>query len=144
MDGAVKNFFGVWSIFMLTSPFPALESECQVNETPTQYLFSHKEGNLEVVTTTDKDFMVIEISVTAPGYNASLKPVFEKTSKGFILKGYVSRAQTGPRVTSLKTILEYEELNGVQMLHKVSVDALYDGIPAQMEWLFTDYQIKVR
>src|SRR6266566_3525331 len=43
MDDAVSSFFSTWSIFMLTSPFPGLGSECRVKQTGGQYEFSHKE-----------------------------------------------------------------------------------------------------
>jgi hypothetical protein len=146
MDEAVSQFFVTWSLFMLTSPFPVADSEYEVKETAGEYRFLHKEGASDVETITNKDFMVLEIHVTARDFSASLKPALERTKQGFILKGFAASyvAQSGQRTTSVNTRVEYEELNGLQLLHKVKVDTVYDGAPGQMEWLFTDYQVKVR
>ena len=146
MDSALKQFFGTWSLFMLTSPFPAIGSEYEVSQAAGQFRFSRKEGDAEVVTITDRNFMVIEMTVLAPTYNASLKPVFEKTVDGLILMSFEANSviQAGPRFTSVKTRLEYAEKNGLRLLQKVNVNTVQNGIPAQMEWLFTDYQVKVR
>ena len=146
MDEAVSSFFGTWSIFMLTSPFPEIGSDYEVKEAAQNYYFSHKETGLDVLTITDRDFMINEIKVSGRDLNASLKPVLEKTGKGFMLKGYTATYQslTGTRNTLVKALLEYEELSGLQLLHKVNLDTVFEGRPAQVEWLFTDYQVKVR
>ena len=146
MDSALKQFFATWSVFMLTSPFPAVTSEYEVSQAAGQFRFSHKEGDAEVIVITDRSFMVMEIKVSAPTHNGWLKPVFEKTSTGYILTSFESNnvVQTGPRVTSVRTRLEYTEKNGLQLLNKVNVDTVQNGIPAKMEWLFTDYEVKVR
>jgi hypothetical protein len=144
VDESVSQFFVTWSLFMLTSPFAEVETDYEVKESVGEYRFSHKETAGDVLTITDKDFMVTEIRVSGRDFNASLKPVLEKTKKGFILKGFAAGYETGLRSTSVKARLEYEELSGLQLLHKVNLDTVYDGVPAQMEWLFTDYQVKVR
>lgn len=146
MDSALKQFFGTWSLFMLTSPFPGIESEYEVSRTAGQFRFSRKEGESEVVTITDQNFMVTEMTVSAPTYNAWLKPAFEKTENGLVLISFEANSviQTGPRITSLKTRLVYSDRNGLRLLQKVSVDTVQNGIPAQMEWQFTDYQVKAR
>ncbi|MDQ2922538.1 MAG: hypothetical protein M3R52_13120 [Acidobacteriota bacterium] len=146
MDEAVSRFVATWSVFTLTSPFPAIESDYEVKTTPDQYQFSHKEGAIDVLTITDKDFMIIEIKVSGGDFKASLKPVLEKTEKGFILRGYAANYETasGARNTQVKVRLEYQEVSGLQLPSKVSVDTVYEGRPAQFEWLFTEYQVKVR
>ena len=144
MEEAVSRFIATWSVFMLTAPFPAIESNCEVKKAKDQYHFSHKEGANDVLTITDKDFMIIEIKVSGSGFNASLKPVLEKTAKGFILKGYSANYQSGVRSTVVKVRLDYQEVSGLQLPSKVNVDTVYEGKPAQIEWVFTDYQVKVR
>lgn len=146
MDEAVSRFVATWSVFMLTSPFPDIESDCEIKEVAGQYRFSAREGATEVLTTTDKDFMIIEIKVSGAGFNASLKPVLENTAKGFILRGYSASYETpsGSRNTQVKARLDYQEVRGLQLPLKVGLDTVYEGKPAQVEWLFTDYQVKVR
>ena len=144
MEEAVSRFIATWSVFMLTAPFPAIESNCEVRKTEDQYHFSHKEGANDVLTITDKDFMIVEIKVSGSGFNASLKPLLENTAKGFILKGYSANYQTGARNTVVKVRLDYQEVSGLQLPSKVNVDTVYEGKPAQIEWVFTDYRVKVR
>src|SRR5256714_4939189 len=88
MHDAVSRFISTWSIFMLTSPFPDPDSECEIQQTADQIRFSRKEQNNQVTSVTNKDFSVIEITVVGEGVTASLKPVLEATATGYILKGY--------------------------------------------------------
>ena len=146
MDEAVSRFVTIWSTFMLTSPFPEIEGDFEVIEVAGQYHFSHKDGATDVVTITDKDFMIIEIKVSGAGLAASLKPVLEKTTQGFILKGYAASYETpsGARNTQLKVRIGYQEIRRLRLPREVNLDTVYEGRPAQIEWLFTDYQVKVR
>ena len=145
MDEAVSRFVATWSIFMLTSPFPGIENDYEAKEVAGQHQFSHQEGATNVLTITDKDFMIIEIKVSGAGFNASLKPVLEQTTRGFILRGYAaSYENSSGRSTQVKVRVDYQEISGLQLPRKVDVDVIYGGSPAQVEWLFTDYQVKVR
>jgi hypothetical protein len=146
MDEAVSRFVATWSIFMLTSPFPEIESDYEVIEVAGQYHFSHKDGATEVLTITDKDFMIIEIKVSGAGFSASLKPVLQKMTGGLILRGYAANYETpsGARNTQLIVRLDYQEISGLQLPRRVNLDTVYEGRPAQIEWLFTDYKVKVR
>ena len=146
MYDAVSRFISTWSIFMLTSPFPDPDSECEIQQTADQIRFSRKEQNNQVTSVTNKDFSVIEITVVGEGVTASLKPVLEATATGYILKGYsgLYRTASGARETRLKVSVDYQEINGLQLPRKVYVETVYEKIPAQIEWLFTDYQVKVR
>ena len=145
MDEAVSSFFGQWTIFMLTSPFPPIDSDYAIRQDSNQYQISQRQGDADVVITTNREFKVLEIKVSGDNYKASLKPVLDKTVKGFLLKGYTANYERldGARATTVKALLEYEEINGLQLLHKVNLDTVFQGNPAQVEWLFTDYQVKV-
>jgi hypothetical protein len=146
MHDAVSRFISTWSIFMLTSPFPDPESECEIEQTADQIRFSRKEHNNQVTTVTNKDFSVSEITVVGEDFTASLKPVLETTATGYILKGYSSdyRTSSGARETRLKVSVDYQEIKGLQLPHKVYVETVYEKNPAQIEWLFTDYRVRVR
>jgi len=146
MHDAVSRFISTWSIFTLTSPFPDPDSEYEIEQTADQIRFSRKEQNNQVTTVTNKDFGVIEITVVGEGFTASLKPVLETTPTGYLLKGYSGdyRTASGARDTLLKVSVDYQEINGLQLPRKVYVDTVYEKNPAQIEWLFTDYQVKVR
>jgi len=146
MFDAVSRFTSTWSLFMLTSPFPDPDGECEIEQTADQIRFSRKEQNNRVTTVTNKDLGVIEITVLGGDFTASLKPVLEATANGYILKGYSGdyRTSSGARETLLKVSVDYQEINGLQLPRKVFVETVYEKNPAQIEWLFTDYQVKVR
>src|SRR5258706_4110586 len=42
MHDAVSRFISTWSLFMLTSPFPDPDSECEIEQTADQIRFSRK------------------------------------------------------------------------------------------------------
>lgn len=146
MHDAVSRFISTWSIFTLTSPFPDPDSECEIEQTTDQIRFSRKEQNNRVTTVTNRDFSVSEITVAGEGFTASLEPVLESTATGYLLKGYSGnfRTSSGARETLLKVSVDYQEINGLQLPRKVYVETVYEKTPAQIEWLFTDYRVKVR
>jgi len=144
MDQAVSRFISTWSVFMLTSPFSPGDSSYEITEFADHYQFSRPEGATNVVTVTGKDFKISEIRVSGESFKASLKPVLKETPGGFILNGYASRYETASRTTLVEVRLEYQLVSGLQLPRKVNVNTLYEGKPAQMEWLFSDYQVKVR
>jgi hypothetical protein len=144
MDQAVSRFISTWSVFMLTSPFSPADSSYEITEFADRYQFSRREGETTVVTLTDKNFKINEIKVTGAGFKASLKPELKQTSEGFILDGYESKYETSSRETRVEARMEYQLVSGLQLPRKVSVNTVYEGKPAQIGWLFSDYKVKVR
>ena len=144
MDQAVSRFISTWSVFMLTSPFSPVDSSYEIAEFADRYQFSRREGETNVVTLTDKNFRINEIKVTGENLKASLKPLLKETPDGLILSGYVANYETSSRHTRVETSLEYQLVNGLQLPRKVNVNTVYEGKPAQIEWLFSDYKVKVR
>jgi hypothetical protein len=144
MDQAVSRFISTWSVFMLTSPFSPVDNSYEITEFADRYQFSRREGETNVVTLTDKNFKINEIKVTGAGFKAFLKPALKETSDGFILDGYESKYETGSRETRVEAHLEYQLVSGLQLPCKVSVNTVYEGKPAQIGWLFSDYKVKVR
>jgi len=145
INESVSGFFSTWSIFLLTSPFPAPGSDYTVARLPNGFRFSQKQGEFDVTIDTDNEFAITEIRVVSVNRISSLKPTLEKTSAGLVLKGYAasSRGSDGAE-TTVQASLEYEMVSGLQLLHKVKVDAVYQGAPAKLEWAFADYQVKMR
>jgi len=144
LDQAVSRFISTWSVFMLTSPFSPVDSSYEITEFADRYQFSRKEGATNVVTLTDKDFRINEIRVTGENLKASLKPLLKEAPGGLILNGYVANYETSSRHTRVETSLEYQLVNGLQLPRKVNVNTVYEGEPARIEWLFSDYKVKVR
>lgn len=146
MDQAVSGFFETWSLFMLTSPFPETNSEYQLEDLGAEYRLSYKDGSADVVTSMSKDLVITEIKVTSPEFFSSIRPQLSRTAGGFILAGYAAdyRPTSGPGVVKLNVRLDYQDVKGLQLPHKLNMDSVYDGAPNQMELVFSDYQVKKR
>jgi hypothetical protein len=92
-----------------------------------------------------RELQIKEIKVSANAFKAAVRPQFTKTAKGYILVGYEATYDptSGPGKTSLNIKLDYQEVSGLQLPHKLSLDAIYDGSPAQVELEFNQYQLKL-
>jgi hypothetical protein len=145
MDKMLSGFFVTWNLFMLTSPFPAVESEYQLKDLDGKYLLTYKEGDADVSTTMTKDLAITEIRVSSEAFKAAIEPQFTKTQKGYVLVGYQAsyKPTAGLGKTELGIQLDYQEVNGLQLPRKLSLDAIYDGGPVQMELQFSQYQLKL-
>ena len=145
MNSSVTGFFRTWSIFALGSPFPVPGSDYALERRADGFRFLQKQNDLDVAIDTDNEFAITEIRVVAADRTSSLKPILEKTPAGLVLKGYTasSRRPDGSN-TTVQASLEYGTVSGLRLLHKVNLDTVFQGTPAKLEWLFTDYQVKLR
>lgn len=144
MEQAVKGVFATWSPFMLTSVFPEVDSDYQVEELSQQYLVSYKDGDADVLLTLGKDFAVRELKVTSKQFTSMVWPEFASTSKGFVLSGYKAHYQSvaGNDTTELNIKIDNREVNALQLPGKMNIDAVYNGSPYQIELAFADYQVQ--
>jgi hypothetical protein len=145
VNSSVASFFRTWSIFLLSSPFPAPGSEYSIERRENGFRFSQRQNDLDVAIDTDNEFAVTEIRAASVERTSSLKPVLEKTPAGLVLKGYAASSR-GPdgSITTVQVALEYGTVNGLRLLHKVNLDTVFQGAAAKFEWVFTDYQVKMR
>ncbi|MGE5324034.1 MAG: hypothetical protein ACM3SW_14285 [Actinomycetota bacterium] len=144
MEQAVKGVFATWSPFMLTSVFPEVDSDYQVQELSQQYLVTYKDGDADVVLTMAKDFAVSEVKVTTKEFTSTVWPEFTPTAKGYVLSGYKAHYQSvaGNDTTELNIKLENREVSTLQLPDKMNIDAVYNGSPYQIELGFADYQVQ--
>ena len=145
MNSSVTGFFRTWSIFLLSSPFPAPGSDYAVERRANGFRFLQRQNDLDVAIDTDNEFAITEIRAVALDRSSSLKPILENTPAGLVLKGYTASSQRsdGSNAT-VQAALEYETVSGLRMLHKVNLDTLFQGASTKFEWVFTDYQVKLR
>jgi len=145
VNSSVTGFFRTWSIFLLSSPFPVPGSEYVVERRSGGFRFLQKQNELDVTIDTDNDFAITEIRAVAVDRISSLKPILEKTPAGLMLKGYTASSQRADGSnTTVQAALEYETVSGLRMLHKVDLDTGFQGASTKFEWVFTDYQVKLR
>jgi len=144
IDQAVSGFFATWSLFMLTSPFPATNGDYQVEDLGSQYRLSYKEGTSDIVTLMNKDLVITEIRVNSPQFISIVKPQVTKAAQGFVLTGYVGdyTPTSGPGVVHLNVKIEHAAVNGLQLPVTLIADSVYDGTPTHMELAFSGHQVK--
>lgn len=146
VNSSVTGFFRTWSIFLLTSPFPLPDSDYALERIPNGFRFSQRQNELDVTIDTDNEFAITEIRAVAVDRTSSLKPALEKTPAGLVLKGYTasSRGPDGRNTTTVQASLEYGTVSGLRLLRRVNLDVVFQGAATKFEWLFTDYQVKMR
>jgi len=88
MEQMTSGFFDTWKLFMISPPFPNVESEYQLENLGPQYRLSYKEDNADVVTTMDTDFSINQLKVTTPEFNSAIWPKFTRTPKGLLFTSY--------------------------------------------------------
>jgi hypothetical protein len=146
MEQMVSGFFDTWAPFMLTSPFPDVDSEYDVISEGDGYRLSYRDGGANVVTTMSKDLLIIETKVLATDFTSSLKPHFTKSREGLLLSGYEANYQpkSGPGVIHLEVSMNYQEAAGFELPQTLRIKGNYDDSAFDIEITFVDYQVKKR
>ena len=144
MEQAMSGFFDSWSPFMLTSPFPEVESDYILEEVGDQYLLSYKDGSAAIATTMSKDLVITDIKVDSPEFKSVLKPQFTRSAQGLLLSGYAATYQGtgGGAGVQLNVRIENQPTSGFPLPHKLNLDGSYQGSPFLMELTFSNYQVK--
>jgi hypothetical protein len=144
MEQAMSGFFDSWKPFMLTSPFPEVAGDYNLEELNNQYRLSYKDGPADIATTMSKDLVISEIKVDSPEFKSVLKPHFANSAQGLLLTGYEATYQGagGGAAVELNVQIENQSVSGLQLPHKLNLDGSYQGTPFQMELTFSDYQVK--
>lgn len=144
IDQAVSGFFATWSLFMLNSPLPEVNSDYRLDDLGSQYRLSYKEGSSDIVTLMGKDLVIQEVKVVSPQFTSIVKPRVSKTGKGFVLTGYVGdyTPASGPGVVHLDVKIDHAAIQGLQLPVSLIADTTLDGAPTHMELAFSEYEVK--
>ena len=143
MDQTITGFFTTWSVFMLSPPLPAANSEYQLEDLGAQYRISYKDGASDVVTTMGKDMIITEVKENSADYISSIKPQLTRTAKGFVLSGYSAdyTPTSGKGVVKLDLKIVNQMVNGLQLPAYLVLDSVLDGEPTHIELAFSEHQV---
>lgn len=146
IDEVVSGFFTTWSLFMVTSPLPAVDSTYQLENIGGQYRLSYKDGGADVITTLNKDLIITEILVDSPQFRSTIVPQFAKSPKGLILSSYVSdyRPASSTGTAHLSIRIDYQEATGFQLPRVLDVDVTYDTALTRTQLTFSNYSVKTK
>jgi hypothetical protein len=147
MDQAISGFMDTYQLFMVTSPFPAVNGDYVVEDAPYGYRLTYKDGNSDVVTRMSKSFAIIEMIVNAPDFDSSIRPSFTTTDGLFVLANYdgeyrPTKTKTG--VVKLSAQIEHTVVDSLRLPRKVAIRSSIDEAPAQTNLTYSDYTIKKR
>lgn len=144
MDQAVDGLFQTWGLFMLTSPFPEVESEYRLEDLGSQYRLSYEDGTAHVITMMGKDLQITMITVTSPGFSSVVRPRLSATPAGFVMVGYVAdyTPAAGKGAVQLDVTIENGNPSGYVLPSRVAVHSVLDEVPTDMALDFSAYQVR--
>ena len=145
MEQAMTGFFDTWKPFMLTDPFPEVESVYDLQKTPAGYLLTYKENDsTDVATSLSKDLVISEMKVSTPAFKSVLRPQFTRSTQGLLLTGYdaIYDGITDKSHVVLRVQIENQEASGQQLPTKLSLQGMSEGTPFSMELALSNYQVK--
>lgn len=143
MEQMASGFFEIWKLFMLSPPFPEVDSQYQLEAAGPEYHLSYREDLADVVTTMGRNFAISSLKITTPQYDSSIQPRFADSPKGFVLNAYDAsyKSQKAEETTLLKVLIDYQEVSGLQMLQKLNLTGSYGGSPFAVELTFSDCKV---
>lgn len=137
----VTSFFSTWSMFVVSSPFPEPGSQVRLENSGKQYQLFYATQSADATLTMDSELMIAEWRLTNPRGKRIVNPRFQKTPQGLLLSGYQSAFE--PSTEGLKTTLDlqidYQELGGLRLPHKLRIKGVYGGEPVEAELEFNQY-----
>jgi len=137
VERLISGFFNTWRIFMVNSPFPETE-QVKIENSGADYRLSFNMQSGEVMIMTTGDFLITEWSFSGSTGKRTVKPRFQKTVDGFLLAGYQSIFE--PTNAGIKTTLdfniEYQDVGGMKLPHKVRFSGMHGTEPVEAELMF--------
>ena len=147
IDQVISGFTDTYSPFMVTSPFPAIDSDYVLEDFDNGYRLTYKEGTSQIITMMTKTLVITETIVHATDFDSSIRPSFLTTADGYVLAGYdgdYKPTKTTTGVVKLSGTLEHRMVEGLRLPSRLYFDSSVDGAPNSTELTFTEYTIKKR
>ncbi len=143
MEQMTSGFFDTWKLFMLNSPFPAVDSDYQVENLGQRYRLTYKESGADVATSMGHDYQITNLQVTTKDYDSAIQPTFNKDRSGYVLTAYDATytSQNAAEKTVLTVNLEYQQVQGFQVPKTLSLTGTYGGTPFAVKLAFSNYQV---
>ena len=137
----VTSFFRTWAFFMISSPFPELQ--ITIENLNKEYRLFYAVQPTGVTLFMTRDFLITEAQLSDSSATRIIKPVFQKTPQGFLLRGYHTSFELlgrGNR-TTIDTTIEYDDIHGIKLPGKIHVQGMYGGEPVEAELKFNEYEL---
>ncbi|MDD5544198.1 MAG: hypothetical protein PHX83_13585 [Acidobacteriia bacterium] len=145
MEQMISGFFDTWSLFVLRSPFPDVNSAYDLKLAAGQYGLSYKEGsNDDVTTTMSQDFVISSVKVVTSEFESVIAPKYDKTPKGLLMTAYEAtyNSKVPGEATQLKVEIAYQDVENLKLPQKLNLSGTYGGQPFQVEVTFSECSAK--
>jgi hypothetical protein len=138
MEQMIVGFFQTWSVFVITPGLPEAGSVFQLEEIPSGYRISYKDGAADVITQLNKDFSISSTAVRSKEFDSTLQPLFKQTAKGLLLSGYqaIYTGASAAEKTELQVKVDYQQVDGLQLPKTLDLQGSYGGNPFKIEVAF--------
>jgi hypothetical protein len=142
----VGSFFGTWSMFTVNSPFPGPESEIKIENLGKEYRLFYTMPSADAMIRMRSDLLITEWKLNGPRAKRTLKPFFQKAAEGLLLSGYqtVFEPVSEGIKTTLDINIEYQDVNGMKLPHKVRIRGMHGSEPVEAELTFNEYVVNPR
>jgi len=141
LQNLVTSFFRTWAFFMIGSPFPELQ--IRIENLNKEYRLFYAVQPTEVTLFMTRDFLITEAQLSDSSARRIIKPVFQKTPQGFLLRGYHTSFELLGRgnPTTIDTTIEYNDIRGIKLPGKIHIQGMYVGKPVEAELKFNEYEL---
>jgi hypothetical protein len=130
----VKGVLGTWAMFMVNSPFPE-ESEIKVEDLGKECRLFYNMESTNVMLTMTSDLLLTEWRLTDSRAKRTIKPIFQKTTDGFLLRGYQSVFEplAAGNKSTLEINIEYQVVSGMKLPRKIQFKGIHGSEPIEAE-----------
>lgn len=130
----VSAVIGTWATFMVNSPFPD-ESQIKLEQTANGYHLFYSIESRDVMLTLTNELLISERQILDAGARRTIKPVFQKTTDGFLLTGYHSVfAPLGEGIrTTLDIKIDHQVVSKMKLPRKIQLKGTYGNEPIEAE-----------
>jgi hypothetical protein len=141
----VSGFFGTWARFVIESPFPQDEAQAKIESSGIEYRVFYTMDSAHIALALSND-LITEWKLTLPNARRTITPFFQKTAGGLLLKSYKSLFEpVGDGVkTTLDVTIEYQDVDGMKLPHKIGIRGLYGRDPIAAELRFNQFVLSPR
>lgn len=141
MQRLVEGFFATWAMFVVGSPFPETGVSSRVETSGVEYrIFNTLQSGDVMFTMTMSDFVIRDWRFTGPRGKRVVKPLFHKAADGLLLSGYQSTFESPSGIkTTLEFHIEYRDVSGLKLPHKILMSGMYASEPVEAELIFNRY-----
>jgi len=130
--------------FLFTSMLPKPDSKYSYETRGAQHFLAFKDDSSDVALTLREDLTIAEAKVVSPQFTATMRPLFSKSEKGFLITQIDTdyKLPTDTATTNVIMKMEYASVQGFQLPSKLTVDTRAGDAAHKMVIAFTDYEVK--